>query len=237
MGRYRFNSRDTGAVSAGSCLASHVQTSNCVRVLGPKVWVSGTSAASRPRAIRIRPMRLELLRGSNTHQRPSRKTSIQAAKSSGRVGLGFAELAQIAGAVAGRDVHATAKRDRQMREIAADTVPPGQRLRRRARRVGLHVVERDGCVHEVADRLHPRPARRRALEQAPRLVRQDIRVAVAAAKKIDQRLEGQILHGRCAASGATGSGSPLSRKIPSVDNVKSPAGATIRVHQFPNPSR
>lgn len=51
---------------------SSVQTRNSVSVLGPKVWVSGTSAASRPCAIRMRPIRGALLRGSKTCQRPPR---------------------------------------------------------------------------------------------------------------------------------------------------------------------
>jgi hypothetical protein len=60
-----------------------VQTRKPVMTCAPKVRVSGTSAASRPLAIRIRPMRREVLRGPDTHHRPSGYTSMQAAKSIG----------------------------------------------------------------------------------------------------------------------------------------------------------
>jgi len=42
--------------------ASSTHTRNPASVFGPKLCVSGTSAASRPRAIRIRPTRGALLR-------------------------------------------------------------------------------------------------------------------------------------------------------------------------------
>lgn len=51
---------------------SSVTTEKSVSTFGPKVCVRGTSAASRPLATRIRAMRRVLLRGSKTHQRPSR---------------------------------------------------------------------------------------------------------------------------------------------------------------------
>ena len=51
---------------------SSAQTRKPDKVPGPKVWVSGTSAASRPRAMRTRPIRGVLLRGSNVCQRPPR---------------------------------------------------------------------------------------------------------------------------------------------------------------------
>ena len=51
---------------------SRVTTSKSVSVLAPKVCVSGTSVASRPLAIRMRPRRRVLLRGSNVHHCPDR---------------------------------------------------------------------------------------------------------------------------------------------------------------------
>ena len=51
---------------------SSAQTRNPDRVAGPNVWVSGTSAASRPCAMRIRPIRGALLRGSKAYQRSPR---------------------------------------------------------------------------------------------------------------------------------------------------------------------
>src|SRR5579864_8671419 len=64
---------------------SSVQTLKLSSVLGPNVVVMATSEASRPRAIRIRPIRGTLLRGSNICQAPTpstvSQTSNQAAKS------------------------------------------------------------------------------------------------------------------------------------------------------------
>ncbi len=51
---------------------SSAQTLNPSSRLGPKVLLMGTSAASRPRAIRIRPIRGVLLRGSKVYYCPSR---------------------------------------------------------------------------------------------------------------------------------------------------------------------
>ena len=51
---------------------SSAQTRNPDKAPGPKVWVRGTSAASRPCAMRTRPIRGALLRGSNVRQRPPR---------------------------------------------------------------------------------------------------------------------------------------------------------------------
>ena len=67
-------------VGAGLAAADHtavvftscVQTLNCVRFATPKAVVRATSVASRPRAIRTRPMRVALWRGSIVHQRPPR---------------------------------------------------------------------------------------------------------------------------------------------------------------------
>ena len=62
--------RDFYAARAVSCGISCVITSNFVSLWGPKEVIMGTSAASRPRAIRIRPIRRLLWRGSNAYQRP-----------------------------------------------------------------------------------------------------------------------------------------------------------------------
>src|ERR1700757_200111 len=62
---------------------SSVQTLKLTSVFGPNVWVIGTSDASRPWAINIRPIRGTLLRGSKVCQRPPTKASNQPAKSPG----------------------------------------------------------------------------------------------------------------------------------------------------------
>jgi hypothetical protein len=52
--------------------SSSVQTLKLTRVFGPKVCVIATSAASRPWAIRTRPIRGMLLRASKVYQWPPR---------------------------------------------------------------------------------------------------------------------------------------------------------------------
>lgn len=51
---------------------SSVQTLKLTSVFGPNVWVIGTSEASRPCAIRMRPILGTLLRGSKVRQWPPR---------------------------------------------------------------------------------------------------------------------------------------------------------------------
>src|SRR5271157_3720585 len=78
-----------------------------------------------------------------------------------------ADVAEISVAVARRDVHAAAERDRKMREIAAYAAAFGIGFIRGARRTGALVAEGDVAVDEIADRLHPRPARRYTAEMVP----------------------------------------------------------------------
>jgi hypothetical protein len=54
----------------GHSATSSVHTLKPTSVFGPNVWVIGTSQASRPWAIRMRPIRGSLLRGSKVCQRP-----------------------------------------------------------------------------------------------------------------------------------------------------------------------
>jgi len=54
--------------TVGQAVTSSVQTRNVSSVLGPNVVQIATSAASRPRAMRTRPMRGTWLRGSNVYQ-------------------------------------------------------------------------------------------------------------------------------------------------------------------------
>ena len=102
-----------------------------------------TSAASRPRPIRMRPMRGWLWRASIVYQRPSRKTSNQALKSIGIGVDGNADVAEIAGAIARGDVHAAAERDGEMGEVAAYADAFAHRIAGAARRARLGVAEPD----------------------------------------------------------------------------------------------
>src|SRR5262249_33532751 len=62
--------RPTSSMRDGG--ASSVCTAKRLSTFGPKVVLNATSAASRPRAITIRPMRGTLCRASNAYQRPPR---------------------------------------------------------------------------------------------------------------------------------------------------------------------
>ncbi len=57
---------------AGYSVTSSVKTRKPASVHGPNDVTIATSVASRPRAIRMRPMRGTLLRGSKVYQRPPR---------------------------------------------------------------------------------------------------------------------------------------------------------------------
>ena len=155
-----------------------------------------------------------------------------------RVGRRKADVADIAGAVA-------AGMFRQRQNVAARWAKSRQTPRRSAKasaavRVGARmlVAEGDVLVHEVADRLHPRPAERRLAEEAPGLVGQAVGLAVAAAEQEQQGFRRQVLNLVLAGRPARpGSGKPRSRTTVSVLRLKRPAGATSRLHQLPKLSR
>src|SRR5882724_3121776 len=88
-------------------------------------------------------------------------------------GPGFwrADVAEIAGAIARRNVHAAAERDRQMGIVAADAPAFIVGFPSRLGGAGVLVAECDVAMDEIADRLHPGPARLRVLEQFPGDVR------------------------------------------------------------------
>ena len=60
------------ALVGAADVTSSVITLKPASVQGPKEVTIATSVASRPRAIRMRPMRGTLLRGSKVYQRPPR---------------------------------------------------------------------------------------------------------------------------------------------------------------------
>jgi hypothetical protein len=87
---------------------SSVMTLNRASIAGPNAVEMATSAASLPRAMRIRPIRGRLCRASSTHQRPPQEDLEPRGKVHwGRV-RGHANIPEVAGAIAGRDVHAPA---------------------------------------------------------------------------------------------------------------------------------
>ena len=101
------------------------------------------------------------------------------------------DLAEIARAIARRNIHAAAKRDGKMRVVAAYAFAFLEGLERGFRNREL-VAEGDVVVHKVADRLHAIPSRRRMAEQFPRIFGQAIRLAVAAAQKKQDGLGRQV---------------------------------------------
>src|SRR2546428_1701303 len=76
-----------------------------------------------------------------------------------------ADIAEIARAVARRNVHAAAECDRQMRVVAAHTFAFLERLPRRSRRSGILVAEGDVAMDVVADGLDAAAARGAPLPQ------------------------------------------------------------------------
>src|SRR6266404_3927360 len=71
-----------------------------------------------------------------------------------------ANIAQISGAVTGRNIHASAKGDGQMHKVAADADALAKPFYGGPSGAGLQVIKVDMPMHEVADRLHARPAGR-----------------------------------------------------------------------------
>ncbi len=110
-----------------------------------------------------------------------------------RLGLGRdADVAEIPGAIARRNVHATAQRDRQMGKVAAYAATLEQDLGGGPGGTSVLVAEVDVGMNEIADRLHTRPTRLRRAEARPRLPHQTLGLAVSAAKQEHQRVVRQF---------------------------------------------
>ena len=137
--------------------------------------------ASRPVAIRMRPIRGRLWRASKVYQRPPSQTWNQALKSIGSGTRRHADITEVAGAVARRDIHAATKGDREVGEVAADAGAVEEAAIGRSQRVSVLIVEGDVIVHEVDDRLYPAPPGDDIPELRPGKVREAVGIAVAAA--------------------------------------------------------
>src|ERR1700733_11455386 len=90
-----------------------------------------------------------------------------------------ADVAEVARAVAGRDVHASGKRHGKMGKIPADAAAFLVALRRGAVTPGMVVAEFNAVVGVVADRLRSLPSAPVAAEERPGEVRKLLGVAVA----------------------------------------------------------
>ena len=106
---------------------------------------------------------------------------------------GNADVAHVAGAIARRDVHATAERQRQMCKIAADAGALLVDVMRGFHVVGVLVAEGDVIVHEADDRLHAQPAGRRVAEQRPGDIGELVGLAIAARHQILQHFIRQLI--------------------------------------------
>ena len=80
----------------------------------------------------------------------------------------YANVAQVAGAVTCRNVHAAAECDGEVREITADAGPLIESLPGRLRGARMLVVKLDMPMDKVADRLDASPSSRRIAEKIPR---------------------------------------------------------------------
>src|ERR1700683_459652 len=93
-----------------------------------------------------------------------------------------ADVAEIAGAIARRDVHAAAERNGEMGKVAADAAALLVRLPGAFGRARVRVAELDVAVDVIANRLHQRPALGRGAEFGPRQLDEAIGFAVPAAE-------------------------------------------------------
>ena len=148
-----------------------------------------------------------------------------------------ADVAEIAGAIARRNVHAAAERDGEMGVVAADALALVVGFPRGLGGARMLVAERDVTMDVIADRLHPRPARRRILEQLPGDIRQPVGLAIPAAEQINQRIRRQVLDRMLNRRGNHGIGQAAVADDAVGVKAHAPAGATIRLHQLPNMSR
>jgi hypothetical protein len=152
------------------------------------------SAASRPRAIRMRPMRGQLCRASKVNHRPPKKASNQALKSMGARFGRDADVAQKPIAITSRDIEASAKRYRQMSEIATYPEALIHRLVGRPRLPSQWIAKYESVMHEITDALDFRPAARDRSKCTPSKIRQQIRLAIAATREICQGFKGKVLN-------------------------------------------
>ncbi len=105
----------------------------------------------------------------------------------------MADVAEIAGAIARRNVHAAAEGDGEVRVVATDAIAFRIGLPGRLGRTRMLVAEGDVAMNVIADRLDAGPSRGGLGKKLPRDVGQAVGLAVATAQEIDDRLRRQIL--------------------------------------------
>src|ERR1700685_4665253 len=102
------------------------------------------------------------------------------------VGRRNADIAQVAGAIARGNIHASAECDGEVREVAADSRTLVERLPSGPRGARTLIIEGDVVVDKIANSLNARPARLGQSEERPGRIGQPIRLAVTAAQQEDQ---------------------------------------------------
>ena len=104
-----------------------------------------------------------------------------------------ADVAEIAGAVARRNVHAAAQRDGEVGEVPANAAPLVMGIPRRSGPARVLVTEPHAVVDVIADRLNQRPSLADFAESGPCETDQAIRLAITAAEQINQDVHRQRL--------------------------------------------
>lgn len=110
-----------------------------------------------------------------------------------------ADIAEVAGTIARRNIHAAAKGDGEMGEIAAHAGTFFLRLEGRSGRIGMFIPELNVAMNEIADFLNARPTQRRPAEHLSGEVRQAVGITVTAAQQEHEGFLRQRLHQRLVA--------------------------------------
>src|SRR6266511_5122460 len=101
------------------------------------------------------------------------------------IGRWRADFAEIAGAIARRNVHTAAEGDGEVRVVATHTLAFIEDLPGRHGRARVLVAEGDVAMDEIADRLDACPPRWRIFEEVPGHLGQALGLAVATAEEKD----------------------------------------------------
>src|SRR5271166_6619640 len=107
-----------------------------------------------------------------------------------------ADVAEIAGAIAGGNVHAAAERDGEMGEVAADADAFAHGIAGATGWARVGIAEPDLRVNEIADRLHDPRAPGQFSEPRPGEIGELVAVAIAARKQEQQHVVGKVGDGR-----------------------------------------
>src|ERR1700730_15150936 len=157
--------RVTSAKTASSI--SSVQTRNLLNVCGPKDASDRDAANARNIVARVEreptSVKINFEPGIVVHRRRVRR---------------HAYVPQESICIARRNIHAAAKRHRQMGEIATDALALCVGLEGGAGRARMCVTKGQAVADEIANRLNPSPARRLGSEKLPGDVRELVGLAI-----------------------------------------------------------